>query len=116
MFARVSGLARQPICFEQDAATLFKCRRKLREVRRPPFFATVHHHIRGFQAFWMSNRPQKGHEGRALPEKRPQNQEDDYDVYLFWPSLSNRDVSSEEPPSSPLYGVGPMFRFVPGMS
>jgi len=52
----------------------------------------------------MSERDQKGHEGGTLPAKPPQSQEDDYDIYLFWPSLSNRDVSSEEPPSSPLYG------------
>jgi hypothetical protein len=57
----------------------------------------------------MSVRDQKGHEGGALPAKPPQNQEDDYDIYLFWPSLSNRDVSSEEPSSSPLYGVGSLF-------
>ncbi|KAF8274540.1 hypothetical protein EI94DRAFT_692312 [Lactarius quietus] len=52
----------------------------------------------------MSERDQKVHESGALPAKHPQNQEDDYDIYLFWPSLSNRDVSSEELPSSPLYG------------
>ncbi|KAH9083544.1 hypothetical protein EDB83DRAFT_2562646 [Lactarius deliciosus] len=52
----------------------------------------------------MSDQDQKGHEGGAFPAKHPHNQEDDYDIYLFWPSLSNRDVSSDEPPSSPLYG------------
>ena len=61
----------------------------------------------------MPERDQKVHESGALPAKLPQNQEDDYDIYLFWPSLSNRDVSSDEPPSSPLYGVGSLFRLLP---
>jgi hypothetical protein len=30
---------------------------------------------------------------------------DDYDVYLFWPSLNNREDSPRDSPSSPLYGV-----------
>ncbi|KAF8481727.1 hypothetical protein DFH94DRAFT_405642 [Russula ochroleuca] len=37
-------------------------------------------------------------------KKPAQDQDDDYDVYLFWPSLSRRDVSSQDPSSSPLYG------------
>ncbi|KAI0305611.1 hypothetical protein B0F90DRAFT_1666463 [Multifurca ochricompacta] len=52
----------------------------------------------------MSQRDEKQHEEKLRPA---QGQEDDYDIYLFWPSLSNRDVSSEGPPSSsssPLYG------------
>lgn len=60
----------------------------------------------------MSEQDQSG----ALSAKLTQNQEDDYDIYLFWPSLSNRDVSSEEPPSSPLYGVGSLFRHFPSLS
>ena len=54
----------------------------------------------------MSERDQTG----AFLAKLTQNQEDDYDLYLFWPSLSNRDISSEESQSSPLYGVGSLFR------
>ncbi|KAI0277636.1 hypothetical protein BGY98DRAFT_1097319 [Russula aff. rugulosa BPL654] len=35
-----------------------------------------------------------------------EGQDEEYDVYLFWPSLSSRDVSSGagDTPSSPLYG------------
>jgi hypothetical protein len=50
----------------------------------------------------------KAIEKRARCETADQN-EHDYDIYLFWPSLSNRDVSSDEAPSSPLYGVGLRF-------
>ncbi|KAH9975275.1 hypothetical protein BGW80DRAFT_1457596 [Lactifluus volemus] len=45
----------------------------------------------------------KAIEGRARCETADQN-DHDYDIYLFWPSLSNRDFSSDEAPSSPLYG------------
>lgn len=99
-----SALARQLICFGEDAAPLFKCR-ELRVVRRrSSFFPPADHRIHSFQVVRMPERDQKVHESGALPAKLAQDQEDDYDVYLFWPSLSNRDVSSEEPPSSPLYG------------
>ncbi|KAH9965976.1 hypothetical protein BC827DRAFT_1265055 [Russula dissimulans] len=37
-------------------------------------------------------------------EKLEQEQDDEYDIYLFWPSRSKGDVSSENPSSSPLYG------------
>src|SRR5712672_1933721 len=41
-----------------------------------------------------------------MPRENPgHEQDDDYDIYLFWPSRSNRDVSSGGPPSSPLYEV-----------
>jgi hypothetical protein len=43
-------------------------------------------------------------------------EEDDYDLYLFWPSLSSRDDSSGDPPSSPLYGVRLLYYFLPGLS
>ena len=43
-------------------------------------------------------------------------QEDDYDLYLFWPSLRNRDVSSGDPPSSPLFGVSIPYYFLLGIS
>jgi hypothetical protein len=54
----------------------------------------------------------------ARRERLAQDQEDDYDVYLFWPSLSNRGDSPGEPPLSPLYpadydstlGSGPPVR------
>jgi hypothetical protein len=104
-----SALARQLICFGEDAAPLFKCR-ELRVVRRrSSFFPLANHRIHSFQLVRMSERDQKVHESGALAP----NQEDDYDIYLFWPSLSNRDVSSEEAPSSPLYGVGSLFHLFP---
>ncbi|KAH9965981.1 hypothetical protein BC827DRAFT_1181383 [Russula dissimulans] len=37
-------------------------------------------------------------------EKLEQKEDDEYDIYLFWPSRSKGDVSSEDPSSSPLYG------------
>jgi len=52
----------------------------------------------------MSLRDQKSHEERVYRPKPAQEQDDDYDVYLFWPSMSSQDVSSGDPPSSPLYG------------
>jgi len=55
----------------------------------------------------MSQQEQKMLEKRALTTKPAEGQDEDYDLYLFWPSLSSRDVSSGsgDPPSSPLYGV-----------
>ncbi|KAH9993958.1 hypothetical protein BJV77DRAFT_961616 [Russula vinacea] len=52
----------------------------------------------------MAHRVQKNLEERDCGPEPPQEQDDDYDVYLFWPSLSRRDVSSQDPSSSPLYG------------
>ncbi|KAF8472904.1 hypothetical protein DFH94DRAFT_142651 [Russula ochroleuca] len=52
----------------------------------------------------MSQRDQENHEERVRGTEPAQDQDDDYDVYLFWPSLSRRDVSSQDPSSSPLYG------------
>ncbi|KAI0268716.1 hypothetical protein BC834DRAFT_842053 [Gloeopeniophorella convolvens] len=49
----------------------------------------------------MTQKDQKPH-GETPRPKVPQDQEDDYDIYLFWPSFSNRDLPSESP--SPLYG------------
>src|SRR5579863_4283116 len=48
---------------------------------------------------------QKNYEEWTRQEKPVPKQEEEYDLYLFWPSLSNRDLSSGDPPSSPLYGV-----------
>ena len=47
---------------------------------------------------------QRNYEERTRREK-PTPEQEEYDLYLFWPSLSNRDLSSGDPPSSPLYGV-----------
>jgi hypothetical protein len=54
----------------------------------------------------MSLQEQKNPEKLATGQK-PTEGDEEYDVYLFWPSLSNRDVSSGpgDTPSSPLYGV-----------
>ena len=52
----------------------------------------------------MSLREENNYE-KARREKLGQRPEDDYDMYLFWPSLSNRNLSPGDPPSSPLYGV-----------
>ena len=52
----------------------------------------------------MPQRDQKNYEQR-LRGSDPAQEEEEYDMYLFWPSLSNGDVSSGDPPSSPLYGV-----------
>jgi len=52
----------------------------------------------------MSQRDQKTHEKSWARREKPAPQEEDYDLYLFWPSLSNQDVSSRDTPSSPLYG------------
>ena len=63
----------------------------------------------------MSQRDQKTHEKSwAQREKPAPQQEEEYDLYLFWPSLSNRDVSSGDTPSSPLYGV--WFLLLPSLS
>jgi len=51
----------------------------------------------------MPQRDRKTHEERVC-RSNPAQEEEEYDLYLFWPSLSNRDVSSGDPPSSPLYG------------
>ena len=48
---------------------------------------------------------QKNYEEWTRQEKPAPKQEEEYDLYLFWPSLSNRDLSSGDSPSSPLYGV-----------
>ena len=53
----------------------------------------------------MSQRDQETHEKSWARRENPDPQEEDYDLYLFWPSLSNRDLSSGDTPSSPLYGV-----------
>ena len=47
---------------------------------------------------------QRNYEERTRREK-PAPEQEEYDLYLFWPSLSNRDLSSGDSPSSPLYGV-----------
>ena len=47
--------------------------------------------------------PQEIHEETGFGTQA--TQEYDYDLYLFWPSLRNRDVLSEDPTSSPLFGV-----------
>ena len=43
----------------------------------------------------------------ATGQKLAERQDEEYDMYLFWPSLSRRDMSSDtgDTPSSPLYGV-----------
>jgi len=46
---------------------------------------------------------QRNYEERTRREK-PAPEQEEYDLYLFWPSLSNRDLSSGDSPSSPLYG------------
>jgi len=52
----------------------------------------------------MSVQEQKNPEKLTTGPKPTEDEE--YDVYLFWPSLSSRDVSSGpgDTPSSPLYG------------
>jgi len=46
----------------------------------------------------MSRQEQK------IPEELSTGGDEEYDEYLFWPSLSRRYVSGDTP-SSPLYGV-----------
>lgn len=43
---------------------------------------------------------------RLTRQNTMEGQDDEYDLYLFWPSMSGRDVSSDsgDTPSSPLYG------------
>jgi hypothetical protein len=55
----------------------------------------------------MSLQEQKNSKKPATEQKPTGGQDEEYDVYLFWPSLSSRDVSSGpgDTPSSPLYGV-----------
>ena len=50
----------------------------------------------------MSSRIRNINEENARYEKGAEK-EDEYDVYLFWPSRRNRDTSEEA--SSPQYGV-----------
>lgn len=49
----------------------------------------------------MSRQEQKSC-GELSTEQGPTDEE--YDLYLFWPSLSGQDVAGDTP-SSPLYGV-----------
>lgn len=56
---------------------------------------------------------QRNYEERTRREK-PAPEQEEYDLYLFWPSLSNRDLSSGDPLSSPLYGV--RFYSLPSLS
>ncbi len=48
---------------------------------------------------------QKNREKRASGPKPTEGQDEDYDVYLFWPSLSSRDIFTRDTPSLPLYEV-----------
>jgi hypothetical protein len=74
-----------------------------------PVVLPSHNLVLSFFPLFKSAMPdKKAIEGRARCETADQN-DHDYDIYLFWPSLSNRDFSSDEAPSSPLYGVGFVF-------
>lgn len=55
----------------------------------------------------MSFQEQKNADKHATGQKLNEGLDEEYDVYLFWPSLCRENVSSSagDTPSSPLYGV-----------
>ena len=61
----------------------------------------------------MPQKEQKNPKQLATGQIPTDGQDEEYDLYLFWPSLSSRDVlsGSGDPPSSPLYGVWLLYGF-----
>jgi hypothetical protein len=54
----------------------------------------------------MSLQEPKNTEKLVMGQKPTEREDEEYDMYLFWPSLNSRDVSSGPgDTASPLYGV-----------